>query len=53
MRAANPVAAWAPQRAFLVVEPDRETLRITPVSVNPVPIAVKRTPASPRRGGQG
>jgi hypothetical protein len=36
MRAANPIAAWAPQRAFLVAEPDRETMRITPVSVNPV-----------------
>jgi len=36
MRAANPIAAWAPQRAFLVAEPDWETMRITPVSVNPV-----------------
>jgi hypothetical protein len=34
--AANHIAAWAPQRAFLIVELNRDKLTITPVSVNPV-----------------
>lgn len=34
--AANRIAAWAPQRAFLIVELNRQTLQITPVAAEPL-----------------
>ncbi len=34
--AANQIAAWAPQRAFLIVELNRQTLQITPVAAEPL-----------------